>query len=126
MMTHHDIWRGIDLLAESRGLSASGLARKAGLDPTTFNRSKRLTAAGKERWPSTESIATGEYPVSRPLYFYVKKAHIGVIPGLKEYAEFFVSDPVAGPAGPLASYGLVSDPELATVQKTVMEENTMQ
>ncbi|MEO0391974.1 MAG: helix-turn-helix transcriptional regulator [Pseudomonadota bacterium] len=57
MMTHHDIWRGIDLLAESRGLSASGLARKAGLDPTTFNRSKRLTAAGKERWPSTESIA---------------------------------------------------------------------
>ena len=42
--------------------------------------------------PSTETIASGEYPVSRPLQFYIKKAHIGVIPGLKEYAEFFVSD----------------------------------
>lgn len=38
--------------------------------------------------PSTETIASGEYPVSRPLFFYVKKAHIGVIPGLKEYVEF--------------------------------------
>jgi phosphate transport system substrate-binding protein len=51
--------------------------------------------------------------VSRPLFFYVKKAHIGVIPGLKEYAQFFVSDEIAGPDGPLAQYGLVSDPELA-------------
>ena len=42
--------------------------------------------------PSTETISTGEYPVSRPLFFYIKKAHIGVIPGLKEYAEFFISD----------------------------------
>ena len=41
--------------------------------------------------PSTESISTGEYPVSRPLYFYMKKAHIGVIPGLKDFAEFFVA-----------------------------------
>ncbi len=75
--------------------------------------------------PSTESIATGEYPVSRPLYFYVKKAHIGVIPGLKEYAEFFVSDDMAGPSGPLAEYGLVSDPELAAVQAAVSDEATM-
>ena len=42
--------------------------------------------------PSTETIATGEYPVSRPLYFYIKKAHIGVIPGLKEYAQFFMAE----------------------------------
>jgi phosphate transport system substrate-binding protein len=69
--------------------------------------------------PSTESIATGEYPVSRPLYFYVKLAHIGVIPGLKEYVEFFVSDDMAGPNGPLAQYGLVSDPELAATQAMV-------
>ena len=41
--------------------------------------------------PSVETIAAGKYPVSRPLYFYVKKAHIGVIPGLKEYVEFFSS-----------------------------------
>jgi phosphate transport system substrate-binding protein len=75
--------------------------------------------------PSTESISTGEYPVSRPLYFYVKKAHIGVIPGLKEYAEFFVSDDMAGPDGPLAAYGLVSDPELAATQAAVAEEVPM-
>ncbi|MFT7441223.1 MAG: phosphate transport system substrate-binding protein, partial [Sulfitobacter sp.] len=75
--------------------------------------------------PSVESISTGEYPVSRPLFFYVKKAHIGVIPGLKEYAEFFVADEIAGPDGPLAEYGLVSDPELATVQSTVAEETVM-
>ena len=72
--------------------------------------------------PSTESIATGEYPVSRPLYFYIKKAHIGVIPGIKEYAEFFVSDELAGPDGPLAEYGLVSDPELAKTQAIVADE----
>lgn len=75
--------------------------------------------------PSTETIASGEYPVSRPLYFYVKKAHIGVIPGLKEYIEFFVSDEMAGPDGPLAEYGLVSDPELAATQAAVAAETPM-
>ncbi|MCV6585044.1 MAG: substrate-binding domain-containing protein [Marinibacterium sp.] len=69
--------------------------------------------------PTTETIAKGEYPVSRPLYFYIKKAHVGVIPGLQEYAEFFVSDEIAGPDGPLAQYGLVSDPELAKTQDEV-------
>ena len=72
--------------------------------------------------PSTDSISTGEYPVSRPLFFYVKKAHIGVIPGLKEYAEFFVADEIAGPDGPLAEYGLVSDPALTDTQTTVADE----
>lgn len=75
--------------------------------------------------PSTETIASGEYPVSRPLYFYVKKAHIGVIPGLKEYAQFFVADELAGPDGPLATYGLVSDPELAKTQAMIADEVTM-
>ena len=75
--------------------------------------------------PSTETIATGEYPVSRPLYFYVKKAHIGVIPGLKEYAEFFVADEIAGADGPLSEYGLVADPELADTQAAVAAEETM-
>jgi phosphate transport system substrate-binding protein len=75
--------------------------------------------------PSAESVASGEYPVSRPLYFYVKKAHIGVIPGLKEYIEFFVSDDMAGPDGPLAEYGLVSDPELAATQEMVAAETPM-
>ena len=75
--------------------------------------------------PSTETISTGEYPVSRPLFFYIKKAHIGVIPGLKEFAEFFVSDEIAGGSGPLAQYGLVSDPELANTQTMVADEQVM-
>ena len=75
--------------------------------------------------PSTETIASGEYPVSRPLFFYLKTAHLGVIPGLKEFAEFFVWDDVAGPEGPLAEYGLVSDPDLAKVQQAITEEQEM-
>src|SRR5271168_4211000 len=57
MLTHAQIWSAIDRLAERAGLSASGLARRAGLDPTTFNKSKRVTSDGRERWPSTESVA---------------------------------------------------------------------
>ncbi|KAB2885159.1 MAG: phosphonate ABC transporter substrate-binding protein [Albidovulum sp.] len=75
--------------------------------------------------PSVETIASGDYPVSRPLYFYVKKAHLGVIPGLQEYIDFFVSDDMAGPDGPLADYGLVSDPELAATQAAVAAGTAM-
>jgi phage repressor protein C with HTH and peptisase S24 domain len=57
MLTHFQIWRGIDTLASRHGLSPSGLARLAGLDPTTFNKSKRGAGEGKLRWPSTESLA---------------------------------------------------------------------
>lgn len=75
--------------------------------------------------PTTAAIAAGEYPVSRPLYFYIKKAHIGVIPGLQEFAEFFVADEIAGPDGPLAAYGLVSDPELGNTQAMVASGEAM-
>src|ERR1700750_3063168 len=57
MLTHPQIWRAIDALAARHGMSPSGLARLAGLDPTTFNKSKRGAANGKLRWPSTESLA---------------------------------------------------------------------
>jgi len=57
MLTHEQIWTALDRLAERAGLSASGLAKKSGLDPTTFNKSKRVTPDGRERWPSTESVA---------------------------------------------------------------------
>jgi phage repressor protein C with HTH and peptisase S24 domain len=57
MLQHSEIWRAIDLLAQQRGMSPSGLAKRAGLDPTTFNKSKRITRDGKLRWPSTESIS---------------------------------------------------------------------
>src|ERR1700736_3261191 len=57
ILSHAQIWSALDRLAERAGLSASALAKKAGLDPTTFNKSKRITADGRERWPSTESVA---------------------------------------------------------------------
>jgi len=57
MLKHSDVWRAIDALAREKGYSPSGLAKQAGLDPTTFNKSKRITAEGKQRWPSTESIS---------------------------------------------------------------------
>lgn len=56
-MTHNQIWHAIDMFARERGLSCSGLARKCGLDPTTFNKSKRLSVFGQERWPTMASIA---------------------------------------------------------------------
>jgi phage repressor protein C with HTH and peptisase S24 domain len=57
MLRHKDIWSGIDRLAENAGTSPSGLARRAGLDPTSFNISKRINPQGKPRWPTTESVA---------------------------------------------------------------------
>jgi phage repressor protein C with HTH and peptisase S24 domain len=65
MLSHRAIWEGIDAIARLHGMSVSGLAKLAGLDPTAFNPSKRISKDGRERWPSTESIskildATGE------------------------------------------------------------------
>ncbi len=57
MFTHTQVWRAIDDLAKSKGLSTSGLAKRAGLDPTSFNKSKRVMPNGRNRWPSTESVA---------------------------------------------------------------------
>jgi phosphate transport system substrate-binding protein len=76
--------------------------------------------------PSVESISSGDYPISRPLFFYVKAAHLDVIPGLQEYVEFFVSDDIAGEFGPLVAYGLVPDPALATTQETIATRKTME
>lgn len=84
---------------------------------------KVATVNGVE--PTVETIAAGDYPVSRPLYFYVKKAHIGVIPGLKEYVEFFLSDDMVGPEGVLVDYGLVPDPELEATRAAVEAETPM-
>jgi len=57
MLSHEAVWAAIDALAARHNLSPSGLARKSSLDPTSFNKSKRCTAEGRQRWPSTESIA---------------------------------------------------------------------
>jgi phosphate transport system substrate-binding protein len=61
--------------------------------------------------PTFETIASGNYPISRPLYFYVKKAHIGVIPGIEEYLAEFTSDKAWGPDGYLADKGLIPMPD---------------
>lgn len=61
--------------------------------------------------PTPETVASGEYPVSRPLYFYVKGEHIGVIPGIDEYVDFFLSDAIAGAGGRLEEAGLIPAPE---------------
>jgi phosphate transport system substrate-binding protein len=71
--------------------------------------------------PSVETISSGDYPVGRPLFFYVKTQHIGIIPGLKEYVEFFVSDEMSGAGGALEAYGLVPDPKLSETQAAVAD-----
>lgn len=72
ILTHEQIWTALDRLAERAGLSASGLARKSGLDPTTFNKSKRVTADGRERWPSTESVAKALAATASSIDVFVK------------------------------------------------------
>lgn len=56
-MNHYQIWHAIDLFANAHGLSCSALAKRSGLDPTTFNKSKRFSKYEQPRWPSTSSIA---------------------------------------------------------------------
>lgn len=83
------------------------------------------TVSGVE--PSMDTIASGEYPVSRPLFFYVKGEHIGVIPGLEDYALFFVSDAVSGAASPLESAGLIplGDDERQAQMDAIMDRTTV-
>lgn len=72
----------------------------------------RLNAAPIDgRAPSYEAIADGTYPVSRPLYFYVKKGHVGVIPGIEEYIAEFTSEKASGPEGYLTDKGLIALPD---------------
>ncbi len=77
MLTHAQVWSAIDRLAARSGLSASGLARRAGLDPTTFNKSKRITADGRARWPSTELIAKALAATSTPIDVFVSLIEAG-------------------------------------------------
>jgi phage repressor protein C with HTH and peptisase S24 domain len=71
MLTHAQVWSAIDRLAARAKLSASGLAKRAGLDPTTFNKSKRITPQGRARWPSTESIAKALAATGTPFDAFV-------------------------------------------------------
>ena len=75
------------------------------------NKDKLRVATVSDIDPTAASIADGTYPVSRPLFFYVKKAHLAVIPGMKEYVEFFISEEMTGPGSPTVAYGLVAAPD---------------
>jgi phosphate transport system substrate-binding protein len=75
--------------------------------------------------PTFENIASGDYPVSRPLFFYVKKEHIGTIPGIEEYAREFTSDKAFGEEGYLSEKGLIPMPEAEREEtKTNVENQT--
>jgi phage repressor protein C with HTH and peptisase S24 domain len=80
ILTHDQVWNAIDLLAENHDLSASGLAKAAGLDPTTFNKSKRVGPDGRLRWPSTESVAKSLQATGAPLEEYTSYATRGAKP----------------------------------------------
>ena len=81
-LTHEQIWTALDRLAGRAGLSASGLAKRAGLDPTTFNKSKRVTADGHERWPSTESLAKALAATNSGIETFVQLIGDGARPAL--------------------------------------------
>ena len=109
------------LASNPQGLGVFGLS----FYENNKDKLKVATISGVE--PSLETVASGKYPVSRPLFFYVKKAHLGVIPGLKEYVEFFTSDKVLSADGPLVEYGLVPlpDDECKEVQELVKSGKTL-
>ena len=89
------------------------------------DRIKVATVSGVE--PNLDSIISGEYPVSRPLYIYVKGAHIGVIPGLQEYAMFHVSEGMSGFGSVLESAGLIplSDAERAEMTQNIKQKKSL-
>ena len=80
LLTHEQIWSALDRLAARAGLSPSGLARNSGLDPTTFNKSKRITTDGRERWPSTESLAKALAATNASIETFVQLIGDGAAP----------------------------------------------
>lgn len=84
----------------------------------------RLTVATFEGvTPTHETIASGEYAVSRPLFFYVKGQHLGVVPGLREYVEFFLTEEMIGPGGALEDQGLIVQPDdITQTQRETIEQ----
>ena len=89
------------------------------------DRIKVATMSGVE--PNQDTIISGEYPVSRPLYIYVKGAHIGVIPGLQEYAQFHISESMSGFGSVLESAGLIplADDERAEIMQNIRQKKSL-
>jgi len=76
-----------------------------------LNEDRLVGAPVDGRFPTYEAIAEGKYPISRPLFFYVKKGNIGVIPGIEEFVSEFTSDKATGPEGYLSEKGLIALPD---------------
>ncbi|WP_417685133.1 S24 family peptidase [Roseibium sp.] len=121
MLSHAQVWAAIDGLAQRNGLSPSGLAKRAGLDPTTFNPSKRFASDGRPRWPSTESLAKILEATGEALGQFVAGmgAHAGSemhrelpMTGLSEAASEDTFDPKGLPAGKLWSQMAFPDPSI--------------
>jgi phage repressor protein C with HTH and peptisase S24 domain len=96
MLTHAQIWTALDRLASRAGLSPSGLAKRAGLDPTTFNKSKRVTPAGRERWPSTESVAKALVATGTSIEVFVDLITDNVRQAARAVPVIGLSEAVAG------------------------------
>ena len=94
MFNHKDIWNALDRLAHQLSTSPSGLARRAGLDPTTFNKSKRQSPSGKDRWPSTESLS---------------KVLATVEMSFEDFARFCDQTFARGPSVPLIGHAQAGD-----------------
>jgi phosphate transport system substrate-binding protein len=92
------------------------------------NRDRLQVATMSGVVPSIEAIESGKYPVSRPLYFYIKDAHVGVIPGLLEFASFFLSVPISGVNSPVDKAGLIplNKKDRAEVLTAIKERRLMQ
>jgi len=131
MLTHHQVWRAIDALADRHNLSASGLAKIAGLDPTTFNKSKRETPDGKLRWPSTESLSKVLQATGSTLEQFVALVENGVrsrvsirlVPliGLAQAGNAGYFDDAGFPAG--AGWEEIAFPELGDPHAYALEIN---
>ena len=128
MLTHAQVWEGIDALAERHDMSASGLARAAGLDPTTFNKSKRIGLDGRPRWPSTESLAKSLQATGETLEEFVlqmsrksQRSFAKPIPliGLAQAGHEGYFDDAGFPAG--AGWDEIPFPELADEHAYALE-----
>ena len=96
MFSHDSVWAALDALAARYSLTPSGLARKAGLDPTTFNKSKRHAQDGRARWPSTESIAKVIEATGASFEEFTELIRGGEHPFLGEYLQQPKSIPLLG------------------------------
>ncbi|MGC9952788.1 MAG: helix-turn-helix transcriptional regulator [Rhizomicrobium sp.] len=129
MLTHRQIWSAIDALAAKNRLSASGLAKLAGLDPTTFNKSKRGAPTGKLRWPSTESISKVLAATGASLEDFVAlvsrdsgaRARVRLVPlvGMAQAGSRGYFDDAGFPAG--AGWDEIPFPELADEHAYALE-----